>query len=106
MAFIKEVPNKEENLVHIKTMALEQTNTAQPKEEIPRLTPNPDNNDPEEGPQDELDLTAENGNPWLGTLDGDDLIIAYVRGEPVIGIFKPEQNPFTEEYFGPWIGYS
>jgi len=106
VAFIEKVLNEEENLVHIETMALEQTDTAQPEEEIPRLNPDSDNDDPKKRPQGESDLMAENGNPWLGTPDRDDLIIDYVRGEPVIGIFKPEQNPFTEEYFGPWIGYS
>jgi len=53
-----------------------------------------------------LDETADNGNPWLGTPDGDDLIITYVRGELVIGIFKPEQTPLAKEYFESWIGYS
>jgi len=70
------------------------------------LDPDPDDDDPEEGSQDESNGTADNGNPWLGNPDGDDLIIAYVRGEPVIGIFKPEQTPLAEEYFGPRIGYS
>ena len=78
----------------------------QPEEEIPRLTPDPDNDDPEEGPQDESDLMAENGNLWLRTPDGNDLIIAYVRGEPVIGIFEPEQTTLIEKYFEPQIGYS
>jgi len=105
-AFIEEVPDEEENWVHIKTTALEQMDTVQPEEEIPRLTPDPDNDNPEEGPQDESDLMADNGNPWLGTPDGDDLIITYIRGEPVISIFEPEQTPLAEEYFEPQIGYS
>jgi len=103
--FIEEVLNKE-SMVHIKTMDTEHMDTSLPEEEIPRLDPDPDNNDPEEGPQGELDETADNGNPWLGTPNRDDLIIAYVRGEPVIGIFEPEQTPLAEEYFEPQIGYS
>jgi len=93
-------------MAHTETTDTEHTDTLSPKEEIPRLDPDPDNDDPEEGPRGELDKMADNGNPWLGTPNGDDLIIAYVRGEPVIGIFEPEQTPLTEEYFEPWIGYS
>jgi len=53
-AFIEEVLNEEENLVHIKTMALEQMDTLQPEEEIPRSTSDPDNDDPEEGPSQKM----------------------------------------------------
>jgi len=104
-AFIEEVLD-EESTVHIETTDTECTDTLLPEEDIPRLDPDPDNDDPEEGPQGESNGTADNGNPWLGNPDGDDLIIAYVRGEPVIGIFEPEQTPLAEEYFGPRIGYS
>ena len=31
-------------------------------------------------------------------LDPDDLLVAYVRGEPVIGIFSNEEEPLTEEH--------
>jgi len=50
-----------------------------------------------------------NGRQWqplAGTPDGYDLIITYIRGEPVISIFEPEQTPLAEEYFEPQIGYS
>jgi len=47
--FIEEVLN-EESMVHIETTDTEHTDTPLPKEEIPRLDPDPDNNDPEEGP--------------------------------------------------------
>jgi len=104
-AFIKEILN-EESTVHIETMDTKHMDTPLPGEEIPRLDPDPDNDNPEEGPRGESDETADNGNPWLGTPDGDDLIIAYVRGEPVIGIFEPEQTPLTEEYFESQISYS
>jgi len=43
---------------------------------------------------------------WLGTPNRDDLIIAYIRGELVIGIFEPEQTPLAEKYFESRIGYS
>jgi len=49
---------------------------------------------------------ADNSNPWLGTPDRDDLIITYIRGEPVTSIFKPEQIPLAKEYFEPQISYS
>jgi len=104
-AFIEEVLDKE-SMVHIETTDIEHMDTPLPKEGIPGLDPDLDNDDPEEGPQGGSDEMADNGNPWLGTPDGDDLIIAYVRGEPVISIFKPKQTPLTEEYFEPWIGYS
>jgi len=104
-AFIEEVLG-EESTIHIETMDTEHMDTHLPKEEIPRLDPDMDNNDPEEGPQGESDEMADNGNPWLGTPDGDDLIITYVRGEPVISIFKPEQTPLAEEYFESQMGYS
>jgi len=91
-AFIEEVLD-EESTVHIETMDTECTDTPSPQEDIPSLDPDPDNDNPEEGSQGESNGTVDNGNPWLGNPDGDDLIIAYVRGEPVIGIFKPEQNP-------------
>jgi len=102
--FIEKVLN-EESMVHIETMGTEHMDTTLPEEGIPRLTPDLDNNNPEEGPQGKSDLMAENGNPWLRTPDGDDLIIAYIRGEPVISIFEPEQTPLAEEYFEPQIGY-
>jgi len=104
-AFIKEVLDKE-STVYIETTDTEHTETPPPEEEVPRLDPDPDNDDPEEGPQGESDEMADNSNPWLGIPDGDDLIIAYVRGELAIGIFKPEQTSLAEEYFEPWIGYS
>jgi len=104
-AFIKEVLD-EESTIHIETTDTGHTDTPLPEEEIPRLDPDLDNDDPEEGPQGELDKTADNSNPWLGTPDGDDLIITYIRGEPVISIFEPGQTPLTEEYFESWIGYS
>jgi len=97
-AFIKEVLDKE-SMIHIEAMDTEHMDTLLPEEEIPRLHPDLDNNNPEEGPQGESDEITDNGNPWLGTPDGDDLIIAYVRGEPVISIFEPEQTPLSEEYF-------
>ena len=71
-------PPDEESMVHIETTNTEHADTPLPEEEIPRLDPDPDNDDPEEGPQGESDETADNGNPWLGTPNGDDLIITYV----------------------------
>jgi len=76
-AFIEEVLN-EKSTVHIETTDTEHMDIPLPEEKIPRLDPDLDNNDPKEGPQGESDRTADNGNPWLGTPNGDDLIIAYV----------------------------
>jgi len=101
MAFIEGVPDEEENLVHIETMALEQMDITQPKEDIPGLNPDLDNDGPKEAPQRESWTMADSGNPQLGTPDGDDLIIAYVRGEPVIGNFELEQTPLLKNTLNP-----
>jgi len=49
-------------------------------------------------------MVTDNG--WILTEDPDpdDLIIAYVRGEPVLGVFRPEESPLTKEY--PPLDYS
>ena len=36
----------------------------------------------------------------------DELLIAYIKGEPVIGIFEPQKTPLTEEYDEPKYCYS
>ena len=36
----------------------------------------------------------------------DKLLIAYIRGEPVVRIFKLWETPFTEEYSEPRYSYS
>ena len=36
----------------------------------------------------------------------DELLIAYIRGEPVVRIFEPQRTPLTEEYDEPKHFYS
>jgi len=57
--FIEEVLNKK-STVHIETTDTGHMDTPLPEEEIPRLDPDLDNNDPEEGPQGESDEMARN----------------------------------------------
>jgi hypothetical protein len=39
-------------------------------------------------------------------IDNDELIIAYIRGEPVIGVFEPASDPLTTEFDEPRYSYS
>jgi hypothetical protein len=39
-------------------------------------------------------------------IDSNKLIIAYIKGEPVIGIFKPANDPLTIEFDKPRYSYS
>jgi hypothetical protein len=39
-------------------------------------------------------------------IDSDELIITYIRGEPVIGIFESENDPLTTEFDEPCYLYS
>jgi hypothetical protein len=39
------------------------------------------------------------------TIENNDLVIAYCRGEPIIGIFKPDKIPLTNEHDYPTHSY-
>ena len=55
----------------------------------------------------ETTLTEEEEAPLKEIrITDDELLIAYVKGERVIGIFEPQKTPLTEEYDKPKYCYS
>ena len=64
---------------------------------------------PEEEEQQEppkMTLAEEETPPKEIRITDDELLIAYVKGEPVVGIFEPQRTPLTEEYDEPKYCYS
>ena len=63
---------------------------------------------PKEELQEPLKTASTTGETFLGEIKikDDELLIAYIRGEPVVKVFEPQKTPLTEEYDKPKYSYS
>jgi gag-polyprotein putative aspartyl protease len=100
-------------MVHLPKATVEEI----PDEEaIPEMLPDTEPIGPQDHPKESAQptspLPSEEVTPLstkettLEEITDDKLLITYIRGEPVIGIFEPAKTPLTKEYKEPLYSYS